>query len=296
MRYRYRRYFLYYLGRVAAFGIYLFPYRTGRAIGAFLGRCAFLILPKYRRLAINNLRMVFGGEKSAEAIRRIAARVFENLGRNACEVINFPKINRQNIGRFVRVEGIEIVDRSFKRGKGTIILASHFGNWEFLGMTFRVMGYPGVTIGRKIYFYKYDQFLNALRKSQDVNVIYRDDSPRKMLRTLKDNKILGIVADQDVDSVDGVFVNFFGIPAYTPTGPVALAKASGAAIIPCFMIREGPGHVLKIEEPVELVDTGNREADIVTNTQKWSDVVESYIRKYPDHWVWMHRRWKTKKD
>ncbi len=294
MQYKYRRYFLYYLGRAAAFLIYLLPLKVGVLIAVLLGKCAFFILPKYRKIAIDNLTTVFGREKSAKEIQRIARKVFENLGKNACEIINFPKINEQNIDRFVRIEGIEIVDRSFARGKGTIILASHFGNWEFLGMTFRVKGYPGVTIGRRVYFYKYDNYLNHLRRSQDVNVIYRDESPKKMLKVLKDNKILGIVADQDVDSVDSVFVNFFGMPAYTPAGPVALARVSGAAIVPVFMIRQGSHHVMKIEEPLELVDTGNKEADLVTNTQEWSGVVESYIRRYPDQWVWIHRRWKTK--
>lgn len=293
MRYKYRRYFLYYLGRVGAFLIYLVPARIGPAIGLCLGRCAFFLLPKYRKMAIDNLTLAFGSEKSRQEINRIAVRVFENLGRNACELINFPKINEKNIGSLLKIEGLDIVDRSFAKGKGTIILGSHFGNWELLGLTFRIKGYPGYTIGRKIYFYKYDDFLNGLRRTHDVNVIYRDESPKKMLKVLKENKILGIVADQDVDSVGGVFVNFFGMPAFTPAGPVALARATGAKIIPVFVIRQGARHIFKIEEPVELIDTGNKEADIVTNTQKWSDVVESYIRRYPEQWVWIHRRWKT---
>ena len=294
MRYKYRRYFLYYLGRFGAFIVYLLPLKISLAIAGFLGNCAFYILPKYRNIALDNLTKAFGNEKSAKEIKFIARKVFENLGKNACEIINFPKINEKNVDKFIRIENIDIVDRSFARGKGTIILASHFGNWELLGLTFRIKKYPGSTIGRRIYFYKYDNWLNRLRRSQDINVIYRNESPRKMLKVLKENKILGIVADQDVDSVEGVFVNFFRIPAYTPLGPVALARVSEATIVPAFVVREGCRHVMKIEPPVELVDTGNKEADLVTNTQKWSDVVESYIRRYPEQWVWIHRRWKTK--
>jgi KDO2-lipid IV(A) lauroyltransferase len=193
MRYKYRRYFLYYLGRVAASLAYLLPLRVASAIAAFFGRCAFYLLPEYRDIAIDNLTHAFGGEKSPGQIRRIARKVFENLGRNAAELINFPKINKKNIDRFINIEGIDIIDGSFTRGNGTIILGSHFGNWELLGLTFRVKGYPGSTIGRKIYFYKYDNWLNRLRREQDINVIYRDESPRKMLKVLKDNKILGIV-------------------------------------------------------------------------------------------------------
>jgi Kdo2-lipid IVA lauroyltransferase/acyltransferase len=295
MRYKYRRYYLYYLGRVAAFLIYLLPMRVASEIAAFFGRCAFFLLPEYRNIAIDNLTHAFGNEKTASEIRDIARKVFENLGRNAAELINFPKINKKNIDRFINIEGIDIVDSSFAKGKGTIILASHFGNWELLGLTFRVKGYPGSTIGRKIYFYKYDNWLNHLRREQDINVIYRDESPRKMLKVLKDNRILGIVADQDVESVEGVFVDFFGRPAYTPVGPVVLARATGASLVPTFVIREGHHHRFIIEKPIELADTGNKEADIVTNTQAWSNVVESYIRRYPEQWVWVHRRWKTKK-
>jgi len=296
MRYKYRRYFLYYLGRVAASIVYLLPIRVASEIAAFFGGCAFFFLPKYRDIALDNLNHAFGSEKTQAQIRRIARKVFENLGRNAAELINFPKINKDNIDRFIKIEGSDIVDSSFRRGKGTIILASHFGNWELLGLTFRVKGYPGSTIGRKIYFYKYDKWLNHLRREQDINVIYRDESPRKMLKVLKDNKILGIVADQDVDSVESVFVNFFGRPAFTPVGPVVLARATGASLVPTFVIRDRSGkHRFIIEKPVELVDTGNKEADLVTNTQRWSDVVESYIRRYPEQWVWVHRRWKTQK-
>jgi KDO2-lipid IV(A) lauroyltransferase len=266
------------------------------SIAAFLGRCAFSLVGKYRAQTIENLTRAFGKEKSPAEIRRIAVKVFENLGRNAAELINFPKITRENVDRFVKIEGMETVDASFARGKGTIILAAHFGNWEITGLIFRIKDYPGRTIGKKIYFYKYDNWLNSLRRAQDINVIYRDESPRKMLKVLKENKILGIVADQDVDSVDGVFVNFFGTPAYTPLGPVVLGKATGALIIPVFVIREGSRHRFVVEKPVELVDTGNKDADVVTNTQRWSDVVESYIRRYPEQWVWMHRRWKTKNE
>ena len=129
----------------------------------------------------------------------------------------------------------------------------------------------------------------------DVNVIYRDESPRKILKVLKENRIVGIVADQDVESVEGVFVDFFGHPAYTPAGPAALARASGASLIPVLIMRENGKHSLVVEKPIELADTGDKEKDLVENTRRWSSVIESYIRKYPEQWVWLHRRWKTKR-
>lgn len=296
MKFKLRRYYLYYLGRTAAFLFQLLPIRAGVWIGARLGALAYYLVPKYRRIAIENLTAVFGGEMTPPQIAALARRAFENQGRNAAELVNFPKIHPGNVDRFISSRNMEIVDRAFARGKGTIILTAHFGNWEYLSAYLRIKGYPGVAIGKRIYFKRYDRFLNDLRKIHDVNIIPRDGSAKAMLKVLKDNRILGILADQDVDSVEGVFVDFFGRKAFTPVGPAALAALTGAALVPTFIIRDGARHIFTVEEPIELADTGDRKADLVINTQKWSDVVESYIRRYPDQWVWMHRRWKTRPD
>lgn len=296
MKFRFRRYYLYYLGRVLAFKFSLLPIRVGLCIAGILGTLAFYALPRYRRIAIENLNLAFAGEKTPHQIRKIAKDMFKNLAMNALEMVNFRKINKSNIGRFVSIKNSEIAKEAYRKGKGIVVITAHIGNWELMASALRLNGYPGAAVGRRIYFDKYDKYLNSLRRLHDVEIVYRDESPRKALKILRENKILGVVADQDVDSVDGVFVNFFGRPAYTPVGPVALAKASGAPLVPTFIVRTGPGrHTLVFEKPIELVDTGDRGRDIVINTQKWSDVVESYIRQYPDQWVWLHRRWKTKK-
>ena len=295
MKFKYRRYLLYYLARSAAFLVHLVPIKIALRLADLVGAGAFFILGKYRRIAIDNLHSAFGPAKTDTEVRRIAKGVFRNLCRIGVELLHFPSITRENIGKIVRVDGLDRLDKALSAGKGVLLLTGHFGNWELLALTIIVLGYDGSAIGRRIYFYKYDRFLNYLRRTKGVNVIYRDDSPKKILKVLRENKIIGILADQDVDSVDGVFVNFFGRPAHTPVGPVLLARVSGAAIVPAFMVREGSRHTLHIEEPVELADTGDKERDAVENTRRWSEVLESYIRKYPEQWVWIHRRWKTVK-
>lgn len=295
MRFKFRRYYLYYLARCAAALFCIIPLGLGACIARLFGRTISRVLIRYRRIAIGNLRVAFGKEKTEREIERIASQVFENLSVNAVELVNFPKITTSNIDRFVTIKNIDIIDRALESGKGVIVLTGHLGNWELLALTIRLKGYHGAVIGRKIYFDKYDRYLNYLRQVHDVNIIYRDESPKKILRVLKDNGIIGMLADQDVDSVEGVFVDFFGTPTYTPIGPAALAKASGASLIPAFIIREDGNHTLMIENPIELVDTGDKERDIVENTERWSNVVESYIKRYPEQWVWIHRRWKTKK-
>ncbi len=289
-----RRYYLYYLGRIVACIFYLLPLGVALELGGIIGGLAFLVLSKYRNIAIENLTAAFSGEKTRTEIRRIARRVFENLAKNAVELVSLPKIGKANIDSFARIVNSDILKAAYAKGRGIVLITGHFGNWELLAATLRLKGYPGAALGRRIYFERYDRYLNSLRQAHDVRVIYRDESPKKILRVLRDNGILGVLADQDVESVDGVFVNFFGRPAYTPAGPVVLAKASGAVLIPAFDIREGPRHRLIIEEPIELIDTADKEKDLLVNTQRWSDVIESYIKRYPDHWVWMHRRWKTK--
>lgn len=293
MKIKTSRYYIYCFLRILIFLIAVFPLRFGLSLAHFAGRIGFAIMKHYRRETLENLKSAFP-EKDTKEIERIAKDVFSNLFKNAVEWVNVYKLNKKNIDQWVRTECFEKIDRALSKGKGAIMLASHFGNWELIHITFLLKGYPGTAIVRRIYFDKYDKLINKMRSSKGVGVIYRDESPKRLLRILKGNGLIGILADQDMDSVDGVFVDFFGKPAYTPKAPVAFALASGAPLIPCFTIREGKTHRLIIEDPIEIVEKSDRDETIRFNTQKWSNVIESYIRRYPDHWVWMHRRWKTK--
>ncbi|MFH1997013.1 MAG: lysophospholipid acyltransferase family protein [Candidatus Omnitrophota bacterium] len=293
MKIKWRRYFLYYYGLSFGFLLFALPERVAIWLGAMAGRAAFWLAPKYRHIAIQNLTDVFGNERSAPQIQKIARRVFENLGKNAAEFINLPKLTRSNIGRKVAIENRQYLDEALDSGRGVIVITAHFGNWELIASTFRLNGYEGAVIGRRIYFKKYDDLLNRLRRSTFVEVIYRDESPKKILKVLKKNGIIGILADQDVDSVDGVFIDFLGKSAFTPSGPVQLARVSGAKLIPCVNIRDGVRHRIVFEEPLELETTDDKVRDLIVNTEKWSKVIERYIREYPEQWVWMHKRWKT---
>lgn len=296
MKFKLRRYVLYYLARCLAFVVNILPLSVALGLADAIGLLAFFAARKYAAITIGNLKSVFGADKTDAEIHRMARQVFKNIARNSVELVRFPKISKENIDSFITMEGREILDRELSKGRGVIIITAHMGNWEMMAITLRIKEYPGAVVGKRIYFHKYDEYLNSLRRYHDVNVIYRDQSPRKILKILKSGHIVGIVADQDVDSVEGVFINFLGRRAYTPAGPAGIARATGASLVPIVMIRDGRKHRLIVNEPVELVETEDKESDLVTNTQRWSDVIESYIRKYPDQWVWMHRRWKTKED
>ena len=175
-----------------------------------------------------------------------------------------------------------------------IIITGHLGNWELIPAYFVSVGLHGGVVARRVYYEKYERLLSRLRLSKGFRVFYRDESPRAILKTLKNNEVVGILADQDVRKLDGVFVEFFGRPAYTPTAPVLIAMKTGAPLIPARIVREGRKHRIVVDEPIPLRRSGDREADLVHNTQAWSRVIERYIREHPDQWVWMHRRWRTR--
>lgn len=294
MKYRFKRRVLYTLLLCLDSLFLLLPLNIGLLIGAFFGNFAYIVLGEYRRLSKKHLKDAFNGVLSDEEASKIAKSCFSNLGKGFAEILSLPKI-KKNIDKLISIQGIENIDRAFKEGKGVIAVTGHIGNWEFLPMYFAQKGYSTNVIARPIYYEKYNEWIMFLRKSMGVNIIFRTDSPRKILRLLKNNELVGIVPDQDIDSIEGVFVDFFGEKAFTPSAPVKLAMVSGSPIVPIFIIRESNDkHTIYVEEPIRVESSGNRELDLLFFTQKWSNVLESYVRKFPDQWVWMHKRWKTR--
>jgi len=293
MKFRFRRRILYILLLFINKVFFILPLDFALVIGRFGGVLAYLFLPRYPKITRENLKAAFEGEKSLSEINRIAIGVFQNLGMNAAEVLSTPKIKR-HLDKKIYAEGFKNLNDALAKGKGAIIISPHLGNWELLPVYFVAKGYPSSIIVRRVYYEKYNEWVTFLRKSSGANIIFRDESPRKVLEALKNNQLLGVMPDQDIDSVGGVFVNFFNRPAYTPVAPVLLAMKMDCPILLCFIIRENARHRIVVEAPIKLMVSDNRQEDIVKNTQLWSDIVESYIRKYPEQWVWMHRRWKTR--
>ena len=294
IKHKFRKELLYYCAIVVLFIARFIPSSILYAVLGFFGWCAYYLLGRERRKTLANLALAYGKEKSESERARIARALFVNLGRNMAELAIYPRLNEKSIHRLVRMEGREILDRELRKGKGIIVITGHIGNWEFIPAYFLAIGYTGGVVARRVYYEKYDRLLAKLRRSKGFRIFYRDESPKQILKTLKNNEVLGILADQDVKKLDGVFVEFFGMPAYTSTAPVLIAMKSGASMVPARIIREGRRHRIVIEEPLSLRSTGDREADLICNTQLWTRAIERYIRKQPDQWVWMHRRWRTR--
>jgi KDO2-lipid IV(A) lauroyltransferase len=294
MKKRPRRFVLYLLLRTLMFLVRLLPRRPALTLGRVLGALAYYVVPRQRKRTLANLRSVFAGEKSECEIKSLARKVFENLAMTSVDVILFTRLNQNTLREWLNYDDeFARVNRLLDEGKGILMITGHVGNWELVAAAFGVMGYHGAVVGRRIYYEKYDSVIVNLREQVRVRTVYRDDSPKEILSVLRANQILGILADQDVDSVEGIFVEFFGRPAYTPTAPVKIALAAETPIVPVFVIREGWQYRLVLEEPIRPRVTGLKEEAIREYTQKWSVVVERHIREHPEQWVWMHDRWKT---
>ena len=261
-------------------------------IGEWLGTLVFSLAPKQRELACEHLRrsLTLPDERCVQAI---AKQCFQHLGKTVVEFMQLPRLDRTQIQRYVTFEGVEHVEQALAQGKGAIILTGHFGNWELLAASISATVAPLTPIVRELRSPRLNALVSHYRAQAGYTTIDRDTGIRQALQCLKRNELLGIVADVDT-TVSGVFVDFFGRRAYTPYSPVAIALKTGATILPTFIIRQPDGsHRAIIESPLALERTNIKEKDLVINTQKFTKIIESYIRQYPAQWIWMHQRWKT---
>jgi KDO2-lipid IV(A) lauroyltransferase len=289
------RYYIYLLLRLAIGVVRLIPRPLALAFARFVGWAAFLLVSRQRNQVITNLEVAFRSEKSETEIRHIARDVFQNLAMTLADTVLMKRLNRGNVQDWVEMNGcLERSRELLADGKGLIFVSGHLGNWELIGPIFRLFDFPGCVVGRRIYYEKYNELIVNTRLEKGVTTVYQDESPRKLLRVLQGDGVVGIVADQDVEKLEGVFVDYFGVPSYTPVAPVRLAQLSGAPILVGAMVREaGRYRIVYTQEPIRVP----RDADdrtLVRLTEQWSKALERLIRQYPEQWAWMHDRWRTK--
>lgn len=257
-----------------------------------LGLLGFHLASGERKKTIRHLTMAFGNSKTRREIHLIARRVFLNLSIAVADAIRLPISVQRDLGRFVSASGFHHIQKNLSGGKGAIIMTGHFGNWELLGAFLVQNGVPLSVVGTEAYDSRLDKMIVETRRQAGYETLTRGKGTRKMISGLKKGAAIGILFDQDT-KVEGVFVDFFGRPAHTAVGPVVIAQKYNIPIIPVFIRHtENFTYHVHCQAPLELVNSGDAQKDIVTNTQLCSDVYERLIRQYPDQWVWMHRRWK----
>lgn len=277
------------LVRLAPMGLAL---RLADGIGAL----AYYVVWPERRKALAHLSIAFGNEKSPADLRRIARRSFAHLARNFVEFANFDKV-ADRLDRYVELDDRSGIDRCLEKGKGLIWVTGHLGNWEVLASYFsRYERYKVNVISRRAYDQRMQRQLVHMRAENGVKTIERGAprATREIIRTFRDNEVFAVLIDQDT-KVQGVFVDFFGKSAFTPLAAASLAYRMDAPVLVGFIERLPDGrHRISYSGPVPLPRTGDADEDVRQATAEFTRRIEAQIRRVPEQWVWMHRRWRTR--
>ena len=259
-----------------------------------LGDLAYRFQIRARRRVLTHLHLAFGQSWSTQQIERVARKVFQNLVLNFLECVRFDSLDDRQFFEKVEVQGWEHAEAARSAGNGGIFVSGHIGNWELASAYAAKQGYTVNVVAKRIYLKTLNEKLVEMRAKMGIKTIYRDMSMRSMIRCLQKNEFLGIVPDQDVRRIGGIFVDFFGKPAYTPVGPALIALASGAPILLVRDIRMGHYHRIAVDPPVYADRHAPREEEVRRLVTQYTKRLEEFIREYPDQWVWTHRRWKTR--
>jgi len=273
----------------------ILPRPLARAIGIGLAWVIYLLHVRLRRVGMRNLAMAFP-EKTEGERARILRGEFTSLGRQLAEVCHFPEYTLENVGDVVVFDGFENYERAQARGKGVLLFAGHFGGWELSSFVLSMRGHWMYVLMRGMDNAYLGELILRYRTMHGNKAVDKDDFVRGLLSAMKGGEVVGLLMDTNMTPPQGIFVDFFGIPACTAAGPARIALRTDAAVVPTFTIWDAAlgKYRLRFDPAVELVRTGDLEADIKANTQKLTAVIEEYVRKYPEQWLWVHRRWKTR--
>src|SRR5947208_16036544 len=270
------------------------PRPLARAAGISLGWIIYLLHHRLRSVGIRNLALAYP-EKSRRERARILRGVFTSLGRQLAEVCLFPKHTRENIAEVVVYEGFENFERAVARGKGVLFLTGHLGAWELSAFAHSLYGHPLSIVMRPLDNPYLDRLTRRYRTMHGNKAVDKDFA-RGLIAAMRKGETVGVLMDTNMIASQGVFVEFFGIQACTASGVARVALKTDAAVVPGFTIWDPAlnKYRLRFDPAVELIRTTDRESDVIANTQLFTKVIEDYVRRYPDQWLWVHRRWKTR--
>ena len=271
------------------------PRSLSRGAAISLSWAIYLVHVRLRHVGMRNLRLAFP-EKTRPERARILRGVFTSLGRQLAEVCLFPRYTLENVGKVVVYDGFENFERALSRGKGVLFLTAHLGAWELSAFTHSLYGHPLHIVMRPLDNVYLDRLMRRYRTMHGNSTVDKDDFVRGLLSAMKAGETVGILMDTNMTPPQGVFVDFFGIPACTASGLARIALRSDAAVVPGFTVWDPAlrKYRLRFDPALKLIRTGNDDADVLANTALFTKVIEEYVRKYPDQWLWVHRRWKTR--
>lgn len=270
----------------------LFSIKTSMKIGELFGKLCLRIFPRLKRTGIRNLELALP-ELSKTEHKRIIRGVFESLGRQLGFVSHFGKIDLKEFSQIVELKGRENLDKNLSQGRGILFFTGHFGGWEVFNILPSTLGFQLNILVRRIDNPLIESYVDKIRTRFGTITIDKNKANRKLFQILKNGGCLGILADLNVQEKGGVFVDFFGIKASTTTSIAKLALKTKASILPAFVVWNGEKYVVYIESEIPYDEVENKE-NIREITQKITAKIEEYVRRYPEQWLWIHRRWNTR--
>ncbi|WP_268807259.1 lysophospholipid acyltransferase family protein [Bryocella elongata] len=280
-------------GVMAIFGA--LPRSAARGLGAGVAALLYRVLGRLRGVGERNLALAFPEMSGAER-DRILREEFRSLGWQLAEFPRMSKLTRESAETFIRYEGLENYLAARDKGRGVFVLTAHLGAWELSSFFHSLMGYPMSMVIRRLDNPLVDGLVNGVRSMHGNRVLHKDDFARGLLTAMHRGETVGILMDTNMTPPQGLFVPFFGVDACTASGLARVALRTNAAVLPGFLLWESSEqrYVLHFGEELELVRTGVNEKDVLANTALFTATLESWIRRYPGQWLWVHRRWKTR--
>jgi KDO2-lipid IV(A) lauroyltransferase len=271
------------------------PRAVSRKLGAFVGFFAYSVLNRLRRTGERNLQLAYP-ELSIQERQRLLKKMYRHLGWQMAEFCHMQSYTRENSARFLRCEGLDHYLAALEQGRGVLVVTGHLGAWELSSFYHSMMGYPMSMVIRRLDNALLDRYVNRIRCLHGNQVLYKDNFARGLIGAMRKGETVGILMDTNMTPPQGVFVNFFGRPACTASGLARVAAKTGAAVLPGFMLWEEAeqAYVLRFGPQLEMRETGDAKADLLENTQRCTAAIEQWVRVYPDQWLWVHRRWKTR--
>jgi Kdo2-lipid IVA lauroyltransferase/acyltransferase len=270
------------------------PHRLALAICAVLAALSYWLWPRLRQVGLFNLRLAFPDWPDRRR-RGVLFAAFQNLGRMLADFAHFPRLNRRNIERLIIYEGFENFARAREQAKGVLFLTAHFGNWELSSFAHGVYGYPLSFVVREMDNPLLSALINRYRHLSGGRAIEKKDFARQAMRALNQGEAVGILMDQNMLPGEGVFVDFLGHSACTSTGPARVARKTGAPIVLGLVIWDAKIKKYKLRfDPVDWIKRDDPEEEVLLNTANFTRLIGEYVRRYPDQWLWVHRRWKTR--
>jgi KDO2-lipid IV(A) lauroyltransferase len=273
----------------------LLPRPLARAVGIALGHTVRLLHPRLSRVGLRNLELAF--PEMPEADRRCIVRaVFKSLGRLLAEVCLFPRYTPENVSQVAVYDGLENFLQAERRGKGVLFLTAHLGGWEVGSFAHSLYGHQLHIVVRPLDNPYLDALVRRYRTLHGNSTFDKQDFARGLLSAMKAGETVGVLMDTNMTPPQGVFVDFFGHLACTASGVARVALRTDAAVVPAFTIWDAAlgKYRIRFDAALELVRTGDDAADVIANTGIFTKAIEGYVRCYPEQWLWVHRRWKTR--